>query len=232
MSYGQFKNKKMTRQIFALIIILTSNIAFCQDSLTRKNNLKLSIISLADNAKFQYERVISKNSTVGVTASIYYLKPVIGIKIEPTFRYYLKNNAPTGWYIEPKFLIGYFNTEEDFNTVHNTYNTNDRLINYEVVYFKKKLSFIPIGASLKVGHQKYFGNNNRFVLDYNFGLQYFPYNYPKDQETTEYNDINGDQNVIITSPGAIEPYIGNEGFWYLFGAGSIFYANISIGYNF
>ena len=71
----------MTRQIFTLIIILTSNIAFCQDSLTRKNNLKLSIISLADNAKFQYERVISKNSTVGVTASIYYLKPLIGIKI-------------------------------------------------------------------------------------------------------------------------------------------------------
>jgi hypothetical protein len=223
---------KMTKYLINLLLLLSCTGAFCQDSLTSKNNLKISILSLVDNAKFQYERVIGRSTTIGLTASIFYLNPVVGIKIEPAFRYYFKKHSPTGWYIEPKLLIGYFNTKEDFKKFYYTYNASGNLINHKEEDYQNTLSFIPMGVALKVGLQKYFGKKNRFVFDYNFGFQYFPYNYSRKHETTEYYDLNGNRNVIETSPGGIEPNPGNSAFWYLFGAGSIFYSNISIGYNF
>ena len=215
--------------------MLSSTFAFCQDSLTNKNNIKVSILSFVDNAKIHYEMLLSKNYTIGLTTSYFYLKPVVGIKIEPNLRYYFKSQAPIGWYIEPKLLIGFFNTEEAFNKRLYVYNANDSLIKEEILeeYFMKKLTFIPIGASLKVGQQKYFGKNKRFVFDYNFGFQYFPYNYSKKDEQTVYYDTFGNKNVIETSHGGIRDAMPvNQLFWYFIGSGSILYANISIGYNF
>jgi hypothetical protein len=225
----------MTKPILIFALLLTSSIAFCQDSLTKKNNIKISILSFVDNAKINYERLISKNLTIGLTASYFYLEPVVGIKIEPSVRHYFKSQAPIGWYIETKLQVGYFSTKEIYNKIQYTYNSNDSLINEEILEssFRKKVQFIPFGASLKIGQQILFGKNKRFVFDYNFGLQYFSYNYPRKKESTEYFDLNGNRNVIETSPGSLlENFPGNEFYWNLFGPGSIFYSNISIGYNF
>jgi len=225
----------MTKPILIIVFLLTTVLAFCQDSLKNKNNVKISILSLVDNAKFQYERLISKNHTIGLTASYFYIKPFTGIKIEPAFRFYFKSQAPINWYVETKFLIGFFNTKEVFNKRLYVYNANDSLIKNEILDegFMKELTFIPIGASLKIGQQKFFGKMKRFVFDYNFGFQYFPYNYSKKVEQTEYIDTYGNKNVVETSQGGIRDAMPVNGFfWYIFGAGAILNTNISIGYNF
>ena len=226
---------KMTKQIIIFFLLLASNFAFCQDSLTKMNNIKISIISLVDNAKINYESILNKRNTIGLTTSYFYLEPVVGIKIEPTFRYYFKKHAPTGWYIEPKLSIGYFRTEEIYNKIQYTYNSNDSLIKQEIIdaSFRQKVYFVPFGASLKIGQQLLFGKNKQFVFDYNFGFQYFSYNYPMKKEKTEYIDLNGNRIIIETSAGSLlEKFPGNEFYWNLFGPGSIFNSNISFGYNF
>lgn len=226
---------KRRLQIMLLLLLTNYSFVYCQEEMTKNNNLKISILSFLDNAKIQYERTYNSNSSFGLTASYYYLKPMTGIKIEPTYRYYFKRHTPTGWYFEPKLLIGIFNTKAEFNKRLYVYNANDSLIKEEILedFFMKKLTFIPIGASLKFGQQKFFGKNKRYVFDYNFGFQYFPYNYSKKDEQTIYYDTFGNRNVIVTSHGGGEPTMpANELFWYFFGAGSVFYSNISIGYNF
>ncbi|MEK6615254.1 MAG: hypothetical protein AABZ32_03955 [Bacteroidota bacterium] len=194
----------------------------------------MSAISLIQNAKLYYERKISDNSTIGLIVSAYYLNPVFGIKIEPTFRFYFKANAPEGWYIHPNLSVGYFRTKETFTRRHYTYDANNILINTEIDEYNKEVYFTPVGFTLKAGHQNYFGKNKRFVFDYNFGLQYFPYNYySRIDEQTEYYDNNGNKNVVETSHGGIRDAIPvNSLIWYFFGAGSVLNSNISIGYVF
>ena len=95
------------------------------------------------------------------------------------------------------------------------------------------MKFIPIGVSLKFGRQSHFGKRKRLVFDYNFGFQFFPYNYPDDQEINDYFDNTGNRIRIVTTQGTIKDAIpGNYLFWYFIGPGSFFQANMSLGYNF
>lgn len=225
---------KKTILLLILLLFMTSATLFGQDSLTHKNIIKISVLSLVANAKVQYERVISKRFSLDISASYYYLNPMTGIKFEPAFRYYFKHHAPTGWYVEPKFLIGRFNTKEFFNSVLYTYNDKDSLINQEALgESKKDLSFTPVGGALKFGIQKYFGRKQRFVFDYNLGVQYFPYNFPRKETQTQYSDGSGNETIIVTSYGSQrDAPPTNYLFWSFIGAGSFLYTNVSIGYNF
>jgi hypothetical protein len=154
-----------------------------------------------------------------------------GIKLGLSFRYYFKRNAPIGWYIEPKFSVGYFQTDELFDKYLCKYNSTNEISYCEDIDGGKVLvTFMTAGISLKVGNQKYFGKSDRFVFDYNFGFQYFPYKEnPTDDETIEYFDEYGNKTIVFVE------YNGNfvNGLvWYTIGAGSVIYANLSIGYNF
>ena len=214
---------------------MTSAVLYGQDSLNHKNNLKISILSFADNAKIQYERVINKNYSLDLTASFYYLQPFMGLKIEPSFRYYFQHHAPAGWYMQPKISIGFFNAQEHYDRILSTFDSNNSLMNVFILddSFNKYLKFYPIGVSLKFGIQKYFGKNKRFVFDYNLGLQFSPLYYAKPKEETEYYDTNGNRNVVDVSPSLIKVgLMGKTIYWYVLGPGSFFETNISIGYRF
>jgi hypothetical protein len=224
-----------TKPLVILMLILSCSIVQGQDSLTYKNNFKISILSFADNAKLQYERVLTKSFSFDITASYYYFKPLTGIKAEPSFRYYFKKNAPTGWYIQPKFSIGYFSTQEKCSKILYTYSPNDSLLSTDFLdkKFIKELRFMPVGASVKFGIQKYFGKKKRFVFDYNLGLQYFPLNYKIKDEKYEYIDTDGNKKVLLLSKSWIKESIPEKVlYWYLFGPGSFFETNISLGFNF
>lgn len=206
-----------------------------QDSERYKNNLKISILSFADNAKIQYERLINKSLSFDFTASYYYLKPIVGTKIEPSIRYYFKRKAPTGWYFQPKLSIGYFHAQESCKKIVFTYNPGDSLLGEQVLSesYKKEVGFIPCGASLKFGIQKYFGKKKRIVFDYNFGLQFFYLNYRFKEETYEYIDANENKNIIKITKAVVEESIPTKViYWYVFGPGSFFETNLSIGFNF
>jgi len=217
--------------IIILIFFLTnSSILFGQEAKSSQN-LKISIFSLLDNAKFQYERKLNQSSTCGITASFFYITPMCGVKLEPAFRYYFKKDAPTGWYIEPKLSIGYFQTGELFEKYSTKYNSSNEIIDWQDLDGGSIIvSFMPVGGSLKIGHQHFFGKKDQFILDYNLGFQYFPYkeNVTKD-EIIEYYDENGDRNEIVT---IYEGSFAHGIVWYTIGAGSVIYSNLSIGYNF
>ena len=223
------------KHILSFVLLITTAIVFGQNSSAYKNNFKISILSFVDNAKIQYERDINKSYTFDLTASFYYINPFKGIKIEPSFRYYFKHHAPIGWYLQPKVSIGYFFARENYSRNLFTYNSSDSLISQKTIdeSFKKDLRFFPIGASLKSGIQKYFGKDKRFFFDYNLGIQCCPLYYNKKEEQSEYFDTNGNKNIIVTAPSLIKTGLwGQAIYWYVFGPGSFFDTNISIGYNF
>ncbi|NLL29176.1 MAG: hypothetical protein GX259_10305 [Bacteroidales bacterium] len=220
---------KIRLQIIILLLFINYSFVYCQEIKTKDNNIKASTLSLFGVLKLQYEKTHNNNLSFGFGTSCHWLVHK-GIKFEPTFRYYFKHHAPTGWYIEQKFAIGYFYTIEEFEKEHCIYDANNKLKEYRLEYYHKKLPFYTHGASLKFGIQKFCGKKKRFVFDYNFGFQYFPYRYSGGNDDAEYYDAFGNKNVITVSSSQGIP--ANEIYWYMFGAGSIIYSNISIGYNF
>lgn len=224
-----------------LFLLCTTVTATAQDSIHKRNLLKFSVLGVAFHSQLQYERVLSEGFTIGVIASGYYWLSLPGVKVEPHFRYYFKRQAPSGWYIEPKLSIGYFQTQEPFEQRQYTYNSSDSLISERLLMsnLKKNVSFMPAGITLKVGVQKFLGSHQRWVLDYNIGLQCFPMMDIRQKPLTDYNDRNefidewGNRIVTETVPRehAEGPPKGLA-FWYLFGAGSFINTNLSFGYRF
>lgn len=225
--------------IFSVVILIgfsASSFLYGQETGKNKNCLKLSALSLVGNAKVQYEKAFSNNSSCGIAASFFYLTDRKGIKIEPFYRYYFKKHAPAGWYCEPKIAVGCFRTFEPYHNEKYVYDPAGNMTGHFYIFesFAKEFIVYPFGGSIRFGCQKYFGKNKRFVFDYNFGLQCFIYNTPRTSETNYYTDSDGNKVEIVTVHGAIEDCSipTDEIYWYFLGAGSVFQANISIGYNF
>ena len=167
--------------------------------------------------------------------SYYYLKPTIGIKLEPYYRFYLNGQPPKGMYIEPRIAGGSFNTWEIFHTIKYTYDTENNLIKEECLdaSIRKELFFYSYGGSLRFGYQNQFGTFDRVMVDISLGFQYFLYNIDTRDKTESFYDIVGNQHIFVTSYGSAGEYFPeNNLFWYIFGPGSVFNPTVKLGYTF
>jgi hypothetical protein len=219
----------MKKKIFLFLILYLGHTSFlyCQEESTGKNNLKVSLISGLLNTKLQYERALTKGSSIGIIASYYYPTGFSGMKIEPVYRYYFKEDVQKGWYFEQKVCYGVFNTSMYYEE---NYFYSDSHTLFEVRFFSKKLSFSSLGVAMKAGNQNLFGKRNNIVFDLNFGLQYFPLNFKNGGINDRfYIDNQGNEILVQTNISSDWTY---EVLWYVFGPGSIFQSNISLGYRF
>jgi len=214
----------------ALIVVIgsLSNVNCQEDGSDKKNNLKISIVSSLIGIKLQYERTITPSSSIGITVTSYYHPEFLSeIKFEPGYRYYFEKSAQKGWYIEPKVCFGSFLSRVYYEEF---YYKSDSLVLFDMKNYSKDIPFTSFGVALKGGQQMLFGKKKRLLFDWNFGFQYLPYNFktPIINDRTYFDD---EGNEILVKTDISGDWTYGVG-WYLFGAGSIIYSNISLGYRF
>lgn len=145
----------------------------------------ISPVRLWNGLRIKYEFVFSEKLTFGGTGTYYYgMYP--GFQIAPTGRYYLKNNAPEGLYLQGKIVGGYYKT--DWYTSEGEDTTK---------------SFTNFGLGAAVGYQMLWGKNSQWSLDLNIGVK-FVGNVPK-WEDDEYGFASALDNATwySTGPGSI-----------------------------
>lgn len=221
--------KNAIRFTFVSLFILIFNFpALSQIDNPEKNSVKLSMISIISNVKISYERVIGKQSSIGLIGSYYYTMTK-GYKFEPYYRYSFSGTGKTGWYMEGRIAFGEFETLEYFNEYKYVYN-NDILINSSENTTEDFVKFNPIGLSYGTGYKRFFLKNEKAFFDFSFGLQYFHfYRSPESETSIIYNEDGTRLETTLNYGYTGDGFPVESAFWGIFGAGSILYGQVSVG---
>ena len=154
---------------FLICSLVVTGLKAQQDS---KDSLPNTIISfcpigLLNKTRLQFETVISKNATLGITATYYDLASFYrGFKFEPFIRYYFTGHAPGGLFGQANMALGQL-YETEFSSNIPVYGGTTETIK-------------SIGYGGNLGYQWLLGNRHNFSICLSVGLQYFPYNKDHD----------------------------------------------------
>jgi hypothetical protein len=151
----------------------------------------------------KYERSLNENISAGSYINVYYAF-FKGVRFDPFVRIYPIGNAPKGFYIQGKAVVGFFNSNMDysFKSVNDT------------ISLKVFKSFPTYGAGLGIGYQFLVGKGE-MPIDLFLGFQYSKFTAP--------------QTVI---KDGVECSTADDVIWYFTGPGSFLNANFGIGFSF
>jgi hypothetical protein len=162
-------------------IVSKKNTRRSKTNLGPTNIIRISPLGLTNKLKLHYEKVVSTRSAFGIAAALYYSDQDRGsAKIEPHYKFYTSNTAPTGTYIiggPTIFMLNNYNfrytaaSEQQAVILANQpfYNAVTR---EQLITTIQQKSFTSIGGCLGFGYQFVFGRSNNFVLDFAAGYQY------------------------------------------------------------
>ena len=150
--------KKLLLTVIAVIAIAST--ASAQTSSEPKNIIGIWPGRLGNGIRIKYERTLSEKFTIGGTLTGYYgVFP--GFQVAPAGRFYFKPNAPEGFYVQGKVLIGFYSQ-----------NSNSKSVVDGNLYTDDKTSFTRFGGGVAVGYQLLWGKTDRWSLDLNIGVKY------------------------------------------------------------
>lgn len=165
--------------------------------------IKLDIYVL-NKIRVAVEQPLGNHFSYGGSFNFYYgLIP--GVKFEPTARFYLGGESPSGLYLQGRFLYGIFRKEFIYY--------NGDLFNNGLDEITKKATRTSLGGGIDLGFQFLSGRKKNIVVDISLGTQLM-------------KDIN---HSIIE--GGKEYSTANIGFLTT-GPGAIFTPRLSVGYRF
>lgn len=145
------------------------------------NIIRISPLGLTNKLKLHYEKVVSTKSAFGLSAALYYSDQDRGsAKIEPHYKFYTSNTAPTGTYIvggPTIFMLNNYgfrytaapNQQAVILANQPFYNAVTR---EQLITTIQQQTFTSIGGCLGFGYQFVFGRSNNFVIDFAAGYQY------------------------------------------------------------
>ena len=134
------------------ILLLSTGFAYAQEDYTKFVSEPKWILKFAPRIlapKIGYEKIMDKNSSLGLDIRAHAFWLPQGLRVEGYYRRYFNDNAPLGFYIQPKAALGYF----DYNIA--ALNTNG----------------LQAGGGFNVGGQFNIGIN-RAVIDVYAGFQW------------------------------------------------------------
>jgi hypothetical protein len=99
--------------------------------------------------KITFEKIIDKNSSAGIDTRVHAFWLPQGLRLEGFYRRYFNDNAPLGFYIQPKVALGYFD--------------------YQIVDLKT--NGLQVGGGFNLGGQFNIGIN-KAVIDVYAGFQW------------------------------------------------------------
>jgi hypothetical protein len=148
--------------------------------------LKLSI-GILNKIRLSYEHPVSNAFSYGGAAAYYY-GSYPGIKVEPFAKYYLGGEAPSGLYLQGRFIYGSFNPSLLYYD------------NFDVITVKKNVS--SVGGGIDLGYQWLSGRDKNIAIDFSLGAQFMnDINGTVIQNNREYESAN--VGFLTTGPGAI-----------------------------
>lgn len=168
---------------------------FCFGNLKAQNNegdiLKLHI-GVLNKIKLTYEHPISDAFSFGGSAAYYY-GSTPGVKIEPLVRFYIGGEAPSGLYLQARYIYGSFNT----NFIYWRGGIESGL---DLIERKKNIS--SMGGGLDLGYQWLSGRDKNIAIDFSLGVQFMQdLNNTIVENNKEYTSAN--VGFLTTGPGAI-----------------------------
>ncbi len=197
--------KKINILVLLFIGIIASVTVNAQNN---KGDLLKLDLGLLNKIRLTYEHPLTTAFTTGASGDFYY-GSFPGYKVEPFLRYYMGGEAPSGLYLQGRFLYGSFS--KDFVYYATGFGNQNSSNFLETLYKKNTVS--STGGGLDLGYQWLSGREKNIVVDFSLGVQAM-------------NDINHEikQNGITYSTT-------NIGFLTT-GPGGIFNPHLSIGYRF
>ncbi|OFX41276.1 MAG: hypothetical protein A2X08_01685 [Bacteroidetes bacterium GWA2_32_17] len=198
------KTIKNTLLIFGFVALSFSTIAQTQV-------ITFAPMGLVNKFRMKYENVLNENMTVGTYFNAYYMI-FKGVRFDPFFRLYPTGNAPKGFYIQVKAVVGYFNSDFAYDYSYDTQiSGKDTTI---TLTENQKKSFSTYGGGIGIGYQFLVGKG-QMPIDLFLGFQYSKFTAP---QTAVYNS-----KTYTTSDDLI---------WYFTGPGSFLNCNFGIGFSF
>lgn len=180
----------MKKLFFMLLVMLIfTNSTNAQDN--TGDLLKLHI-GVLNKIKLTYEHPLSSTFSLGGSAAYYY-GSIPGIKLEPLVRYYIGGEAPSGLYLQAKYIFGLFNPELIYwrGGIENDFDA-----------ITKKEGVTSMGGGLDLGYQWLSGRKKNIVIDFSLGVQVMQdINGTVIENNREYTSLN--VGFLTTGPGAI-----------------------------
>lgn len=190
------KNIKQTILLLMLSIL-------CVTTFAQKNVVTFAPMGFVDKIRIKYERNLNENISAGAYFNAYYMF-FKGFRLDPIVRLYPTGNAPKGFYIQVKAVVGYFNSKMDY-----TYESVT-----DTLSITSQRSFPTYGAGLGIGYQFLVGKGE-MPIDLFLGFQYSKFTATQ----TIYKD-------------GFEYTTADDVLWYFTGPGSFLNANFGIGFSF
>jgi len=186
-----------------------------------ENNYKRIItfapLGIGNKFRFRYEKALSKNFSIGTQITYYHGQSFSfypGLHTELVGRYYLDATAPNGFYVFGQGGFAYHQLKVRYDTDINSLSSST-YGNFS------QLEATGAIAGIGIGYQTTAGANDRFVIDYYFGLKGTFMN-------TRMDTFKSYSNNNISSSGT---EIGMRTY-YISGPGSILNCGFNLGFNF
>jgi hypothetical protein len=174
----------------------------------------------------QYERFFKVRHSFGLHSSVYLFgwgysfhtegganNKFTGFRISPFYRFYSHGAGSTRFFVEGKFITGYF----DMHPLLYRINVGD-WFELDYIAVKKNLSFWSCGAGIALGWAIKMPTFSYGIFNLSIGLQYFPLLAPRSVDAQYDHYYNS--------------YELNETWWYLGGPGSIIQVKLAYGWLF
>lgn len=163
-----------------LLFLLFSQMVYAQEKeKEHRNIISIEPIALINRFKIKYERLLNDKFTTGAYVSyypeFYSWNKITGIELAPFLRYYFSHDAPDGFYMQVKPLLGYYQSDLSYmGTIFDSSYTANFGWHYYYHKIIQRSNFFGIGIGGDIGIQLLKGEHRRITIDCSIGVKYYP----------------------------------------------------------